>query len=113
MRLETITIRESGTPVNGTAITSSFISDVFEIGGFAWTLNVWFDGAITGSPTFSVQVSNDTDTDSFISLGCANNTQAPTIIGDGIAEYKYFRIVYSDNGATGGDKYFDFKRVCQ
>lgn len=105
-----ITIRQSGTDQNGTAATSSMTSDAVEFttNGY-WVLNVWFDSlTVSGTnPEFTIEVSNDTDPDSFNALEGADNVTAPEYVTSEFSQWRYFRVVYTPNGATGGTKYFD------
>lgn len=105
-----ITVRDgaTSTDVNGTLTSLSFTSEPIEILGKSWSLNTWFDAAVTGAPMFTVQVSNSNDINSFNDLGCAINIEAPNLVIYEDSKYRYVRFIYDDNGATGGNKYFDF-----
>ena len=104
-----ISVRDSATTldINGTLTSLAFTSEPIEVLGKDWSLNTWHTAALIGVPTFTIEVSNVTDTGSFNPLGCAENlpTEKPFIYNS--SEYKYMRIVYLDNGATGGNKNFD------
>lgn len=102
-----ISVRVSGVDINNTAITSDFTSDPIELINEYWNLNVWFDGSITGSPTITIEASNTTDSDSFNNIECFTGIQVPEMFESFTATYKYIRVVYSSNGATGANKYFD------
>ena len=105
-----ISVRVSGVNQNGTAATASMTSDPIEFSeNIAWSLNVWFTGlTVSGTdPEFTIEVSNDRDSNSFVPLEGAENVTAPEYVVSEFSQWKYFRIVYDPKGATGGTKNFD------
>ena len=107
-----ITVRNSsgGADVNGTAANSSFISNPILMPiGKKWSLNVHFDSlAVTGkNPSFTIYVSNSTDSGSTDELKDAVNIRAPRFVHKADFPGQYMVIVYSPNGATAGTKFFD------
>jgi len=100
----------TGNDVNGTNATTSFTSEPIEfVSNTAWNLNVWFTSlAVTGkAPTFTIQVSDTTDINSFNDLDNAVDIAAPHMVTKSDSPWKYFRIVYDPQGATAGTKNFD------
>jgi hypothetical protein len=107
-----ITVRASAVRINGSPANTAFTSDPIEFKtNGAWSLNVWFDSlTVSGkNPTVTLQVSNDTDPDSFsdltgaVEIDVANNH----MIESQFSRWKYMRIVYAVNGVTGGTQYYN------
>jgi len=109
-----ISVRAAGTNQNGTLATASMTSDAIEFKeNVTWSLNVWFTGlTVTGqSPQITIEVSNDTDINSFRKLTGATNVNVPEYFDSIDSTFKYFRIVYTPKGATGGTKNFDLIQI--
>lgn len=106
-----ITVRNiSNTPQNGTAATAAMTSKAISFADEGiWSLNVWFNAAFaaTQSPQITIEVSNDTDADSFTVLSGANKVNAPHFFDNLDSTWKFFRIIYDPKGASAGEKNFD------
>lgn len=104
-------IRVAGTDQNGTAATTGITSDAIPfIRNFEWSLNVWFTGLTysgNNQPEVTIEVSNDTDVNSFRFLGRANEIKVPEYFEKNASSWKYFRVIYDPKGASAGTKNFD------
>jgi hypothetical protein len=106
----TVRDRATGNDVNGTNANVAFTSEPIQFNqNCVWNLNVWFTSlAVTGKdPTFTIQVSDTTDVDSFNDLTNAVDIIAPHMVTKKDSPWLYFRIIYDPQGATGGTKNFD------
>lgn len=112
MEKQLISITVGGVDQNGTAATSSMTSEAveFKSNGF-WSLNVWFSSlTVSGkNPTITIQVSNDDNINSFSDLKDATlkDVSNNLVIKSEFSKWRYMRIIYTPNGATGGTKNFD------
>ena len=112
MEKELISVTVGGVDQNGTAATSSMTSEAIEFksNGF-WSINIWFSSlSVTGTnPEVTLQVSNSDDLNSFTDLTDATNIDVAdnVVIKSEFSKWRYFRVVYTPNGATAGSKYFD------
>ena len=110
---QTFSVRVSGVDQNGTAATASMTSDAIsfrEIG--IWSLNAYITGlTFTGNqpPQVTIEVSNDSAAASFTPLtGAINVTLDDRHYFDNLdSTWKFFRVVYDPQNATGGTKNFD------
>jgi hypothetical protein len=103
-------IRVSGVDQDATSASSSFTSDAIEFSASGyWSLNVWFKSlSYSGTaPQVTIEVSNNSDSDSFVPLNNAENITVPELMYSSVSEWKYMRVVYKANGASTGSKYFD------
>lgn len=102
-----ITIRVSGTDQNGTDATSDATSDAIEFcSNSYWSFNAWVDSLTGSAPTVTLEVSNDSDVDSFVELDGAVDLTLPCYVESEFSKFKYMRVVYTSGGATGGTKEF-------
>ena len=105
---ERIELKVSTTAISGTAATSDATSDAIE---FTSNLSAWTESlSVTGdNPTVSIEVSNSNDVDSFVAITNAENIDlsSPAFFESSYSQWRYFRVVYSSEGATAGTKYFD------
>lgn len=107
-------IRVSGTDKQGAVTTADFTSDAIEMGDFTGiTLSFWGDSlTFTGaSPTVTVEVSNDTDVDSFVAVTNATNVLLAVALQDFTIEFEYFRVVYTYNTANAGTIGYELRKI--
>ena len=109
---ERIELKVSTTAISGTAATSDATSDAIEFTSNSyWSLSAWTESlSVTGdNPTVSIEVSNSNDVDSFVAITNAENIDlsSPAFFESSYSQWRYFRVVYSSEGATAGTMYFD------
>jgi len=112
---QNISIRVAGVNQDGTASTAAITSDAIEfVNNEAWSFNVWFTGLTFTAgkpPTITIEVSNDTDTNSFTPLSGGTVVNTPVYIDSEFSKWRYMRIIYDPQNATGGTKNFDLVQI--
>lgn len=103
---ERVTIRVSGTDVNGDSSQVDFTSDAIPFKD-VWqlTVNFFFDSlTFTGQqpPTLTIEESNSTDVDSFRPIEGWEDVNLPEFFKDFATRAEFIRLVYSSQGASGG-----------
>lgn len=102
---KSVPILVSGATINGTAATANKTSDAFELSDNPWSLIFTFSSlTLTAAyPTLSIQGSND------IAKGAntwaeipSGGVTLPNLVKSRYCEYRFLRIVYTANSATGG-----------
>lgn len=113
MRKQTFSVRVSGVDQNGTLATAAMTSDAIPFKGAGiWSLNAFITGlTFTGNapPQVTIEVSNDPAAASFTPMaGAINVTLNDRFYFDDLdSTWKYFRVKYDPQNATGGTKNFD------
>ena len=108
MAKQNIDVRVSGVTQDGTAATAAITSDPIEFKDNApWSLNIWYTGLTGTAPLITIEVSNTTDTASFTPLRRATALTTPRMIKSELSKWRYFRVVLTTAGTTGGFKFFD------
>ena len=107
-----ISVRVSGTKINGTNANTSASSDAIEMPlNKKWSLSIWFDSlSVTSTyPTVTIYGSNTNDVDSKVVLDGYQGISLPESFYKDDMPFKYLWIDYDPQDATAGTKYFDLE----